>query len=81
MVMFKKEGISKSKIVISEIYSDVYLKIIKHQTLPLVLHLFTYLATRLSIIYTTRTSYATLRDAINALFALRFSLHDVRNYM
>ena len=33
MVVFKKEGLSKSKIVISEIYSDIfaiYLEITKH---------------------------------------------------
>ena len=46
MVLFKKEGLSKSKIVISEIYLHVYaiyLKITKHKTLPLALDLFTYL--------------------------------------
>ena len=46
MVVFKKEILSKSKIVISEIYSDVYaiyLKVTQHNTLPLALDLCTYL--------------------------------------
>ena len=43
MVVFKNEGLLKSKIVISEIYSDVYTKITKHRTLLLALDLYTYL--------------------------------------
>ena len=71
MVMFKKEGLSKSKIVISEIYSDVYtiyLKITKHKTLTLVLDSCIYLQDYQ--FYTKRTSYTRLHDVTNTLFAI-----------
>ena len=68
MVLFKRKALSKSKIVLSEIYSHVYaiyLKISKHKTIPLALDLFTYLQN-----YHKNYSYARLRDVINALFAI-----------
>ena len=80
MIVLEKEGLSKSKRVISEIYSDAYeiyrkLRKTKRCLKHLILHLFTELS-----IHTIRTSFATLPDVVNILFSIEIYL-DVRNNM
>ena len=74
MVVFKKEGLSKSEIVTLEIYSDIYtiyLNITKHKTLPLAFDLCTCLQ---DYQFTIRTSCARLNNETNTLFAIEIKL-------